>query len=151
MRIDSGDLRRLIEPVVEAMGYELWGYDFRSGLKRALLRVYIDKQGGITLDDCTRVSHQLSGVLDVDDPIKKPYALEISSPGLDRPLFNEAQFRRYQGEKVMVKLRWMIEGRRKFVGDLHGVSAGAITIKEGDVTYLVPLNAIERARLVPKV
>ena len=81
-----------------------------------MLRLYIDNDAGITIDDCARVNHQVIGILDVHDPIKEKYFLEISSPGLDRPLFTLAQFQRFLGEKVKLKLREKIEERRKVTG-----------------------------------
>ena len=115
---DFPNLERLIEPVVTGMGYQLWGCEFQHRKNQAFLRVYIDKREGITLHDCELVSHQLSGVLDVEDPINMPYLLEISSPGLDRLLFTTEHYRRYLGQEVKVKLKWMVEGRRNFTGTL---------------------------------
>ncbi len=149
MRTDPYQIEPLIEPIVTAMGYELWGCDFREGAKQAYLRVYIDKQEGISLDDCARVSHQLSGVLDVEDPIEKPYTLEVSSPGLDRPLLREDHFRRYVGRRVKVRLRWLVEGRRNIVGNLREVIAGNIMIRQDHANYKIPLDAVQRARLEP--
>ncbi|MCB1794222.1 MAG: ribosome maturation factor RimP, partial [Candidatus Competibacteraceae bacterium] len=97
MRQDFQMLRRIVAATVEAMGYELVGVEFHPRPGNALLRVYIDGENGITLDDCQQVSHQLSGVLDVEDPIAGPYTLEISSPGLDRPLFEAKHFARFAG------------------------------------------------------
>ena len=97
MRQDLGKLKRVLAAVVEAMGYELVGVEFHARSSGALLRVYIDGENGITLDDCQRVSHQLGGVLDVEDLIAERYTLEISSPGLDRPLFEPRHFIRHAG------------------------------------------------------
>lgn len=149
MGTDPYQIEPLIEPIVNAMGYDLWGCDFRESAKQAFLRVYIDKQEGVTLDDCARVSHQLSGVLDVEDPIEKPYTLEVSSPGLDRPLLREAHFRRYVGRRVKVRLRWLLEGRRNIVGDLRDVMTGSILVRQDDADYKIPLDAVQRARLEP--
>ena len=149
MRTDPYQIEPLIEPVINSMGYELWGCDFREGANKAFLTVYIDKQAGVSLDDCARVSHQLSGVLDVEDPIEKPYTLEVSSPGLDRPLFCEAHFRRFVGSKVKIRLRWLVEGRRNIVGVLLEVNAGSITVRLGDADCKIPLDAVQRARLEP--
>lgn len=150
MQIDCLELNQIIGPVVEAMGYELWGYDFNSGRHTAHLRVYIDSREGVSVDDCARVSHQLSGVFDVEDPIRGPYTLEISSPGLDRPLLKPSHFRRYTGKRVKVRLRWQVEGRRNITGELQGIADGKIMVKQEASHYAIPLEAIDRARLVPE-
>lgn len=144
-------VEQLIRPVVEAMGYELWGLDFSPQGRGALLRVYIDSEQGITLDDCERVSHQLSGVLDVSDPIRGPYTLEVSSPGLDRPLFTPEQFRRYLGRRIRVRVAGQVQGRRNFTGELIEVKDGDILLREDHNDYTLALAAIERARLVPRI
>jgi ribosome maturation factor RimP len=152
--MDASRLAGLIEPVVEGMGFELWGCEYLPRRRQSLLRVYIDRQEGVTLDDCGRVSHQLSGVLDVEDPIGVPYILEVSSPGLDRLLLNADHFRRFAGEQVKIKLKWLVEGRRNIVARLRGVIDDRVLVDEQQtsreaVSYAIPLAAIERARLVP--
>ena len=115
-----------------------------------MLRVYIDHEDGITLDDCTSVSHQLSGVLDVEDPIRGHYDLEVSSPGLDRPLFTVEHYERFRGRKVRVKLAAKLDGRRNHEGLLAGVrDAELILDVDGEIRNL-PLDMIESARLVPE-
>ena len=114
-------LQALLAPVVEALGYECWGLEFLSQGRHSLLRVYIDKADGILIEDCETVSRQVSGVLDVEDPISGEYTLEVSSPGMDRPLFTLEQFARYVGEQVKIKLRVPFERRRNFQGVLRGV------------------------------
>jgi ribosome maturation factor RimP len=150
-RTDSR-LFRLAKETIEPMGYELVGVDFfrRGGARRALLRVYIDGAEGITLDDCAAVSHQLSGALDVDDPIGGEYDLEVSSPGLDRPLFTPEHFARFCGRRAKVKLAVKQGGRRNFEGIIGAVRDGAVSLEvEGEVIAL-PLDAMESARLVPE-
>jgi len=148
-------LTELTRSVVEPMGYELVGVEhFQRGgrLGGSILRVYIDAQGGITLDDCVAVSHQLSGVLDVEDPIAGPYTLEISSPGLDRPLFEAKHFARFAGAVVRVQLREPLDGRRKLVGHLLGMRGDDVVIAGSDgQEWEVPLERIEKARLVPQL
>jgi ribosome maturation factor RimP len=144
-------LEQLLRPVVKAMGYQFWGLDFSPQGRGALLRVYIEAEQGITLDDCGRVSHQLSGVLDVQDPIRAPYTLEVSSPGLDRPLFRPEQFRRYLGHRIRVRITGLVEGRRNFVGELLAVRDGDILLRQDHTDYTLALEAIERARLVPQL
>ena len=150
MQSDPFKLDQYIEPVVSALGYEFWGYEFNSSRTKAYLRVYIDKQEGVTLDDCTRVSHQISGVLDVEDPIKVPYTLEISSPGLDRPLFKKAHYHRFAGQRVKVRLKWQMNGRRNFTGQLQGLDGDNVIVLIDHTSYSFPLEAIDRARLVPE-
>ena len=116
-----------------------------------MLRLYIDNDAGITIDDCTRVNHQVIGVLDVHDPIKEKYFLEISSPGLDRPLFTLDQFQRFLGEKVKMKLCEKIEQRRKVTGVIKAVEETAVLVSEDGVDYLIPADAIDSAHLVPEL
>lgn len=110
------DLQGLLAPVVEALGYQCWGIEFLSQGRHSLLRVYIDHADGILIDDCEKVSRQLSGVLDVEDPISDEYTLEVSSPGMDRPLFTLEQFSAHVGEQVKIRLRTPFDGRRNFRG-----------------------------------
>lgn len=150
MRADHYKLRELLGPVVVGMGYELVGVEFHPNSVNALLRVYIDHGNGITLDDCQRVSGQVSGVLDVADPIPGRYTLEVSSPGLDRPLFTVEHFQRFEGREAKIQLNVPLNGRRKYRGVLGGLHEGAVTLicEEGEVT--IPLDRIDRARLVPE-
>lgn len=150
MRADQYKLRELLGPVVVGMGYELVGIEFHPNSVNALLRIYIDHGNGITLDDCQRVSGQVSGVLDVADPIPSRYTLEVSSPGLDRPLFTVEHFQRFEGREAKIQLNVPLNGRRKYRGVLGGLREGAVTLicEEGEVT--IPLDRIDRARLVPE-
>lgn len=143
-------LQALLSPVVEALGYECWGVEFFSQGRHSLLRVYIDHENGILVDDCEKVSRQLSGVLDVEDPISVEYTLEVSSPGMDRPLFTLEQFSRYPGEQVKIKLRSPFEGRRNFQGILRGVEDQDIVLLVDDHEYLLPVDMIDRASIIPR-
>jgi ribosome maturation factor RimP len=140
-------LTHLIEPVVAGLGYELVGVEFDA--RQRILRVYIDREEGITLDDCARVSYQLSGALDVDDPIPGRYQLEISSPGLDRPLFELAHYERFKGEWARVQLHRLLEGRRKFKARLLGVEGEDVLLQEGETILRIPFESIDKARLAP--
>lgn len=152
MRQDLKALRRMLAAVVETMGYELVGVEFHSHRDNALLRIYIDSEDGVGLHDCQRVSHQVSGVLNVEDPIAGRYTLEVSSPGLDRPLFEAEHFVRFAGSEVRLQLRELLDGRRKLVGRLSGMRDGNVVIVDGDGReWQVPLERIERARLVPEL
>lgn len=141
------DLVNLLQPVISAMGYELWGLEYFPRGNASLLRIYIDKVAGISLEDCTRVSDQVAGVLDVHDPIRGRYDLEVSSPGLDRPLFSLEQFKRFQGYPVRVKLASKIDGRKKLSGLIEAVSADAVQINEDGQLFNVPADLIEKANI----
>ncbi len=143
-------LLNLIEPIVEGLGYECVGIDYNPHPKHGLLRIYIDSENGILVDDCTKVSHQVSGVLDVEDPIQGNYQLEVSSPGADRPFFKISQFERYIDSTVLVNLFKAISGRRKITGRIVKVDNEIITLAEGEQTYEVPFDAMSKARLVPE-
>ena len=145
---ESAELRELLEPAVTVMGFELVGVEFIPG-RRGLLRLYIDGENGVTVDDCQAVSHQVSGVLDVEDPIRGQYSLEISSPGLDRPLFRATDFERFAGQEIRVRLTAPRDGRRKFRGVLLGLRDGRVVMKVDDQELLVSLDEIDEARLVP--
>ncbi|WP_421682107.1 ribosome maturation factor RimP [Stutzerimonas urumqiensis] len=142
-------LQALLAPVVEALGYVCWGIEFLSQGRHSLLRVYIDHPNGILVDDCEKVSRQLSGVLDVEDPISADYTLEVSSPGMDRPLFTLDQFAAHAGEQVKVKLRSPFEGRRNFQGLLRGVEDQEVVVQIDGHEYLLPIDAIDKANIVP--
>jgi ribosome maturation factor RimP len=139
----------LIEPVVEGLGYECVGIEYHPHPKHGLLRIYIDSDNGILVDDCSRVSHQVSGVLDVEDPIPDNYQLEVSSPGADRPFFKISQFERYKGSTVQVNLFKSIGGRKRITGLIENVEENNITLNENGQSFEVPFSAISKARLVP--
>lgn len=143
-------LQALLAPVVEALGYECWGLEFLSQGRHSLLRVYIDKVDGILIEDCETVSRQVSGVLDVEDPISGEYTLEVSSPGMDRPLFTLEQFARYVGEQVKIKLRVPFERRRNFQGVLRGVEEQDVVVLVDDHEYLLPIDSIDKANIIPR-
>ena len=146
---ESVELRKLLEPAVTALGFQLVGVEFIQG-KNGLLRVYIDHENGITVDDCQAVSEQVSGVLDVEDPIKGNYTLEVSSPGMDRPIYTLAQFQRFVGQQVSVRVGRALQGRRKFKGPLRAVESDDLVIEVDGAEVRVPMDAIEQARLVPE-
>jgi ribosome maturation factor RimP len=151
MRLADSSLMRLTRSVVEPMGYELVGVEYVGrGRGGTVLRVYIDHEGGITLDDCAAVSHQLSGVLDVEDPLPGRYDLEVSSPGLDRPLFSPEHFERFTGRRARVRLEGKIEGRRNFEGVLAGLGDGTVRLEVGGEMREFDLAMVESARLVPE-
>jgi len=145
---ESAELRALLEPAVTALGFELVGVEFIRA-KQAVLRVYIDSEQGITVDDCKAVSHQVSGILDVEDPIRGQYTLEVSSPGLDRPLYQMKDFERFAGHEIAMQLTAAVNGRRKFQGTLMGLRDDQVVLQMGEEELVVALDEIDRARLVP--
>ena len=146
------DLAQLFEPVIESMGYELVGVEFNRGGGHGTLRVYIDRDSGVSVDDCAAISHQVSGILDVEEPIKQAYDLEISSPGIDRPLFKLADFERFAGRVAKIRLAAGFEGRRNFKGRLAGVNdAGQVRIEVDGETFDLPYADIARANLVGEI
>jgi ribosome maturation factor RimP len=151
MRGAGSQFEGIVEPVVASLGFELWGLQYAAHRKGALLRVYIESEQGITLDDCAAVSDQLSAVLDVEDPIGVPYTLEVSSPGLDRLLFRAEQFARYVGERVKLRLGTPLDGRRRFEGRIAEVGADTVTLELEDGQTELPFDAIEEARLIPEI
>lgn len=147
MRADTARLRALFEPSVEGLGYELVDVE----LAGPVLRVYIDSHGGINLKDCERVSRQLSAVLDVEDPIPGPYTLEVSSPGLDRPLVKREDFERFTGSLIKVKLAEPVQGRKNLSGRLTAVADERVVLATDTDTYELAFDNIDRARLVPEL
>jgi len=148
--INNAALHALIEPVVSAMGFELWGIDHLSQGKHSRLVIYIDHEEGVSVDDCADVSRQVSALLDVEDPLPGEYRLEVSSPGMDRPLFTLEQFERYAGHVVAMKLRLPFDGRRKFQGLLAGVESDEVLLQIGGEEYCFPIEGIDQARVVPQ-
>ena len=145
----ESQLLTMLEPTVGMLGYELWGLELLSPKRRPILRIYIDKVDGITVNDCAAVSRHISGVLDVEDPFAGEYTLEVSSPGIDRLLFKKEQFTAYQEQPIEVKLRSPFEGRRKFRGYFFGFDGDDIVVRVDKHEYLLPLSTIDRARVEP--
>jgi len=133
---------------VSGLGYELVGVELIGAKGNRTLRVYIDTPAGIRLEDCEAVSHQVSGLLDVEDPIPGAYSLEVSSPGLDRPIFKAADYERFSGERIKLRLLELYEGRRRLTGVLVGLDGDHVVVRDPDGTeWRIPLELIERARL----
>ncbi|MDF2446434.1 MAG: yhbC [Moraxellaceae bacterium] len=142
-------LTAMLAPAVAAVGFELWGLEFFQQGRRSVLRLFIDGPNGVGVDDCALVSHQASGVLDVEDPIAGEYTLEVSSPGWDRPLFNIAQFAQYVGNEISVRLASPVAGRRKFKGVLQLVKDGQIEMLVDGASVSIPFAAIDKANVEP--
>jgi ribosome maturation factor RimP len=143
-------IQALLEPTIEALGFELWGLEYLSQGRHTLLRLYIDGENGVTVDDCASVSRQVGGILDVEDPISGDYTLEVSSPGLDRLLFKQEQYLGYVGEWIEIRLRVPFEGRRKFKGTLKGIEGDDVVVQVDDHEFLLPHSAVDRAQVKPR-
>jgi len=142
----------LIEPALDSLGYELVLLEYSPGIKTASLRLFIDsldQDKGVDLGDCEKVSREIAALLDVEDPIEKAYQLEVSSPGLDRPLTKLEHYERFRGEKARVQTLVPINGRKKFVGPILGLEQRALLLKQDAEIVRIPLADIEKARLVP--
>jgi ribosome maturation factor RimP len=147
--VDKERLIELIEPPLAALGFELADLDAHLG-KRGLLRIFIDRKEGVTLDDCERVSEQLGAWLDVEDPLPGSYVLEVSSPGFDRRLRTLEHFARFAGERATVELKDPREGRRRLTGRIVGTEGRDVVIDVEGAAWRVPLNDIAVARLAPQ-
>jgi ribosome maturation factor RimP len=143
-------IQALLEPAVEALGFTIWGLEYLSQGRNSLLRLYIDGEDGVNVDDCAAVSRQVSSILDVEDPISGEYTLEVSSPGLDRLLFQLEQYPAYVGEWIEIRLRVPFDGRRKFKGTLKGVEGEDIVIQVEDDEFLLPHCSVDRAQVKPR-
>jgi ribosome maturation factor RimP len=147
----SGTLRErliaLIEPVVGRMGFELVELEYGAGRAHAQLRLFIDREAGVGLDDCERVSREVSALLDIEDPIPSGYTLEVSSPGFDRVLRTRAHFGRFVGSRVFVELKEPRAGRRRYTGRLLTVDESGIALEVDRENVAVAFNEIGKARL----
>ncbi len=141
----------MLQTTVVALGYQLWGVEYTPQGRHSIVRIFIDSPAGISVDDCASVSAQVSSILDVEDPITGEYTLEVSSPGTDRLLFKLEQYSSYVGEMVELRLRSAFEGRRKFKGVLKGIEGDEVVIQIDDHDLLLPFDAIEKARVQPRI
>ncbi len=147
----TAQLEEMITPVVNAMGYEIWGVERLSQGNHATLKVFIDAEAGINVDDCADVSRQISALFDVEDPISGKYTLEVSSPGMDRRLFKLHQCQEFAGAMVKVSLRRALDGRRRYKGRLVGTEGEEVVVRtEETEEILVPFEDIERINVVPE-
>ncbi|SHH72371.1 ribosome maturation factor RimP [Ferrimonas marina] len=143
-------LTEMLNEPVEALGYELWGLQYIRAGNHSVLRLFIDHENGITVDDCAAVSRQVGAVLDVEDPINTEYNLEVSSPGMDRPLFTAAHYEKYLGREVTVVLNMPMEGQRKWRGEIVAVEGETVTLRSNDQEQMVVLSNVQKAHLVPQ-
>ena len=147
--MNQGELAKLLEPTVEGLGYELADLEVKLGGRNGIVRVFIDKPEGISLDDCEKVSLAVSALLDVEDPVPGHYDLEVSSPGLNRKLTKPEHFERFTGEVVKVEMRFPIGGRKRFRGQLTSSDKDNIQVVVDGVEHSLPIATIDTARLVP--
>ncbi|MBE9568055.1 MAG: ribosome maturation factor RimP [Proteobacteria bacterium] len=150
MRREQTHLWELFEPVVEGMGFELIEIEHFPNPKHGVLRLYIDKEGGVVIEDCSAVSRQISALIDVEDPVRGQFNLEVSSPGLDRPLRRVKDFQRFTGSKVKLKTAVPLDGQRNFNGRLLEANEDTVVIETDKEELSLPMNAIEKARIVPE-
>jgi ribosome maturation factor RimP len=148
-RLSDAKLTQLLQPLIEELGYEFVGLDHHSNPKNPVLVIYIDQPDGIAVEDCEKVSREVAALLDVEDPIPGHYNLEVSSPGLDRPLFTLEQFERFRGEQVRLSLYAPQDGRRKFKGQILGTENGKIRLDQDGAEVELEMGNIAKARLVP--
>ncbi len=144
------NLQEMLQGAVEDLGCELWGIECQRAGRFMTVRLFIDKEGGVTVDDCADVSRQVSAILDVEDPIADKYNLEVSSPGLDRPLFTLPQFERYIGQDIAVHLRIPVMERRKWQGKLERIEKDMITLIVDDQEQILVFGNIQKANVVAK-
>jgi ribosome maturation factor RimP len=143
-------LTELLRPAVEQTGKELLGVEYISAGRNSVLRLFIDHANGINVDDCAEVSRQVGAILDVEDPISSEYSLEVSSPGLDRPLFEQAHYQAIIGQTINIRLSIPLNGRRKFKGELVAVNDTELTLIVDGIDYVVALSNIDKGNLVAK-
>ncbi len=143
-------LQDLLQGSVEDLGCELWGIECQRAGRFLTVRLYIDKKGGVTVDDCADVSRQVSAILDVEDPIADKYNLEVSSPGLDRPLFTLSQFERFVGEEIAVHLRIPVQDRRKWQGKLEKIENDMLTLIVDGQPQVLVFGNVQKANVIAK-
>ena len=147
----STQLRSLIGPVVVGMGFELWGVEYLTQGRFSVLKIFIDSEKGIEVDDCASVSRQVASLFDVEEPIKGKYTLEVSSPGMDRRLFSFEQFEIMKGSQVKLKLNKPFDGKKRFTGLLVGTEDKVVVLRVGEEETLFPYEMIDRANVIPEI
>ncbi|MDF0533291.1 ribosome maturation factor RimP [Shewanella yunxiaonensis] len=143
-------LEEMLKPTIEALGYQLWGIEFVNAGKHSTLRLFIDSEQGINVEDCANASRQVSSLLDVEDPIASEYTLEVSSPGLDRPLFTAEQYQMYTGEEVKVQLTMPVAGSRNLKGTVLRVEGQMIALDVSGSELTIALDNIRKGNLIAK-
>lgn len=150
MNRKENDIAALLEPVVALEGCEIWGVEYRAQGKHSKLAIYIDSDEGISVEHCERVSRRVSDVLDVEDVLPGAYTLEVSSPGMDRILFKPEHYVSCAGEEVEVRLNYPVDGTKRIRGVLIGLEDDEVVVRSGEDEYLLPLENVQRARVVPR-
>lgn len=140
-----------IGSLVSAMGYEFVGSEWTQQDRNKILRIYIDTEQGVTVSDCTQVSRQISAMLDVDEPLQGKYMLEVSSPGLDRPLFEIAQYEKQVGKRIKLRLRTPLQSRRSWTGTLLRIEGEQIYLLVDAAEIVIPFSTIEKANVVADI
>ncbi|EDP98934.1 ribosome maturation factor RimP [Shewanella benthica] len=143
-------LEEMLSSPVEALGHRLWGLEYIQAGKHSILRVYIDNDNGIFIEDCAETSRQISAVLDVEDPISTEFTLEVSSPGVDRPLFSAEQYGSYIDETVKIQLTMPVGGSRNLKGTVIGVEGQTLTLSVDGNELIIALDNIRRGNLIAK-
>lgn len=141
------EIENLLKPTIENMGYALWGLEYIAQGRHSLLRIYIDKEAGIGIEDCERVSKQVSALLDVEDPIAAHYSLEVSSPGIPKPLFHDWQYQLYIGHEVTIRLLKPIAGQRKFTGKIISCEGDVLMLGIDQQQHEFSITTITKANL----
>lgn len=147
MTMKQAQLESLLDADISSMGYEFVGCVLMQQGRGTLLRIYVDKPGGVTVEDCTKVTRHVNSVLDVEDPIQGHYTLEVSSPGLERPLFKPMHYQKVIGKKIKLKLHAPRDGRRNFSGVLQAADAENITLLIDNVAIELPYHDIDKAHV----
>ena len=148
----NDELDKLLKPVIGALGLELLGVEYAPHKTNSLVRIYIDAPGRpVTIEDCESVSREVSATLDVDDPIKSRYTLEVSSPGIDRPLFTPEQFSRFVGKEAKVQVNVPIAGRRRFQGPIRAVEGGNIVLEQDGNDVTIEHGNVQKANLIGEI
>jgi ribosome maturation factor RimP len=143
------EIEALLAPVALQEQCEIWGVEYLAQGRHSKLRIYIESTDGVTVEHCEQISRTASDILDVEETLSGAYTLEVSSPGMDRILFKPAQFQASVGERVEVRLNYPFEGTKRVVGALTGLEDGEIIIQVDDEEYVLPLENVQRARIVP--
>ena len=142
-------LSQLIAPIVEDLGFSFWGLEYLPQKNGAMLRVFIDAEKGVGINDCAKCSREISGVLEVEDPISSAYTLEVSSPGMDRVLFSASQIADYMGQPIQIKLAQPVDGARNIKGVISAVEDEMITVSNEQKDYQFEFDNVMKARLKP--
>ena len=142
-------IEELIVPTVEALGAYVWGVEYLNQGRKSLLRIFVEREEGVSVDLCAEVSRHVSDLLDVEEIMPSAYTLEVSSPGIDRLLFKSEQYAAHVVERLDVRINFPFEGRKKIVGTLAGLEKNTVVLQVDEDEYLLPLENVQKARLVP--